>query len=135
MKSKLLTILLMIFALPVYAKDIKCNEFKPMNTESYDNHRTCHYPQATLQSSYQTWRYDWLKKQPKTAEAKTLLHKLPTHKQTVKSSDKQSGLVNIEYTVTPNNIKIVMNYEGGVSIYQFRQKRGYVELYEIASPD
>lgn len=135
MKSKLLAILLMICTLPAYAKDVQCGEFKPSNTDGYDNHRTCRYSQATLQSAYQTWRTDWLKKQPEAAEAKTLLSALPTRNRTVQSSDKQSGLMDIEYTVLPNKIKIVMNYEGGVSTYQFRQKRGYVELHEIASPD
>lgn len=135
MKSKLLAILLMSCALPAYAQEVQCSEFGPVHTGSYDNHRTCRYPQATLQSAYQTWRTDWLKQQPEAAEAKMLLPTLPVRNRTVQNSDRQSGLMDIEYTVLPNSITIVMNYEGGVSTYQFRPKRGYIELHETASPD
>ena len=135
MKSKLFAILLMICTLPAYAQNVKCSEWAQPNAESYDNHRICRYYQATLQSAYQTWRTDWLNKQPKASEAKMLLHTLPVRNRTVKNSDTQSGLIDIEYKVLPNKIKIIMNYEGGVSTYQFSQKRGYVELHEIDSPD
>lgn len=125
----------------VSASQAKCSEFTGLD-EGYQSHRTCRYPQSTLQAAYQAWYTDELNQSIKNKDlqgyedTKLLLPKLPEHSQTVPNNNrKNSGLVEIAYHISHKQAEIVMTYEGGVTTYRFRQQRGYVELHETVSPD
>ncbi len=124
-------------ALPAHAQP-SCRDVNPPPTDSdgYDSHRLCRYPQTTLNAAYRAWRAEMqgsMRVSREAVDTHWLLPNLPARSRTIPVG--AAGLVDISYRIAPNRAEVVMTYEGGVSTYRFRPRRGYVELHQITSPD